>query len=392
MTRSDRKRDPYKWVILTLSFLLMVTFAISLQALPPILDSIGRDIPFSNSQAGTLMGVYALPGIFLPFLVAFLAQRFDLKKLLLLALAIMIIGLIGFSWSKTFSLLILYRLLAGVGGTVLVVLAPLLVTMFFDKKEIGTAMGIFNTAVPVGTVIAANFFGYAGQWMDWRVLIRGISVFAGIILVGVFFVLSIPKKDEEKQSDGPKEAFKMNSGLWILAITWAVINGQLVAYVTFGPQFFQSVGMASQIGGFLSSIIMFVPIFLAPLCGVIIDKTGQKKKMLLLGSIIMAIAFVLLATSRFGIPLWAALLGVGFSPMPVLVFSSLPEMIQPHQMGMGLGLLTVASNLGMTVAPAGLGGLLDRTSGSFLIGFLVLATFSIMVIFLSFRLEIKNSN
>lgn len=57
----------------TISFILMLTFAISLQALPPIFDKIQEDIAFTNSQAGMLMGAYAIPGIFLPFLIAFLA-------------------------------------------------------------------------------------------------------------------------------------------------------------------------------------------------------------------------------------------------------------------------------------------------------------------------------
>ena len=74
--RDDRfmiKNDSYKWLVLAISFILMLTFAISLQALPPIFDKIQEDIAFTNSQAGMLMGVYAIPGIFLPFLIAFLA-------------------------------------------------------------------------------------------------------------------------------------------------------------------------------------------------------------------------------------------------------------------------------------------------------------------------------
>lgn len=44
-----KTKDSYKWVILAISFLLMLTFAISLQALPPIFQKITKDIPFSNS-------------------------------------------------------------------------------------------------------------------------------------------------------------------------------------------------------------------------------------------------------------------------------------------------------------------------------------------------------
>ena len=146
-----KRSNSYKWVVLAISFALMLVFAISLQSLPPIFDKIQKDISFSTSQAGMLMGVYAIPGIFIPFLIAFLASRYNKKYIILIALLIMIIGLVAFSIAGSFSTLLIYRLIAGIGATALVVLAPLLVTMFFDKTNMGIAMGVFNTAVPFGT-------------------------------------------------------------------------------------------------------------------------------------------------------------------------------------------------------------------------------------------------
>lgn len=72
-------------------------------------------------------------------------------------------------------------------------------------------------------------------------------------------------------------------------------------------------------------------------------------------------------------PTWAVTLGIGFSPIPVLVFSLLPEVIQPHQMGMGLGIITAASNLGIAIGPSAFGLLLDKTEGNFNLGFIILA-------------------
>ena len=82
---SAQSRKSGKWVVLAVSFLLMFTFAISLQALPPLFAWLRQEIAFSDSQAGTLMGAYAIPGILLPFLVAVLARRFKQKTLLLAA-------------------------------------------------------------------------------------------------------------------------------------------------------------------------------------------------------------------------------------------------------------------------------------------------------------------
>ncbi|NMA48812.1 MAG: MFS transporter [Tissierellia bacterium] len=380
-----KRSDTYKWVVLAISFMLMLTFAISLQSLPPIFDKIGKDISFSNSQAGMLMGAYAIPGIFLPFLIAFLASRYNKKSIILIALLILIFGLIAFSRSESFSALLTSRLVTGIGATALVILAPLLVTIFFDQKNMGIAMGIFNAAVPFGTVIAANLFGILGEKIHWRSIILGIAVFVGIVFVISIFTLSLPKKKERDGSKiSPKESSKglfSNVSLWFLALIWILGNAQLLSYVTFAPQYFQSTGMTLQRAGLLTSFIMLVPIFLSPLVGIIIDKTGWKRRLLLIGSVIMAISFILISRGTFALPIWALTLGIGFSPIPVFVFSLLPELIQPHQMGMGLGVITIAANLGIALGPLAFGFLLDKTGGNFNLGFIILALISIGIIF-----------
>lgn len=79
----NEKSNSYKWIVLAISFLLMLTFALSLQSLPPIFDNIANDIDFTNSQAGLLMGIYAIPGIFLPLAIAYLSNKYDNKYLIL---------------------------------------------------------------------------------------------------------------------------------------------------------------------------------------------------------------------------------------------------------------------------------------------------------------------
>lgn len=44
MIKDFQEKDSYKWVVLAISFLQMLTFAITLQVLPPIFDNITKDI------------------------------------------------------------------------------------------------------------------------------------------------------------------------------------------------------------------------------------------------------------------------------------------------------------------------------------------------------------
>lgn len=342
------------------------------------------------------MGAYAIPGIFLPFLIAFLANKFNKKSMILIALLTLIIGLIAFALSGSFVTLLAYRLVAGIGATVLIVLAPLLVTMFFDERNIGIAMGIFNTAVPCGTVLATNLFGILGEIIEWRSIILGIAAFAGGVLAISFFALSLPKGKDIKESHiserESSHGFWSDFRLWLLALVWALVNAQLLSYVTFGPQYFQTFGMTIQRAGLLTSFIMLIPIFLSPVVGIIIDKTGWKKPLLLAGSMVMAISFILIGRTTLNAPLWTIGLGIGFTPIPVLVFALLPEMVEPHQIGMGLGMLTSASNLGIAMGPSGFGLLLDMTKGNFYIGFMTLALVSIGIIFILSGLKIKTKH
>lgn len=378
MTKSTNKRDLYKWMILAISFLLMLLFSISLQVLPPIFDNIIKDIPFSNSQAGLLMSAYSILGIFIPFLGIFFLEKLDFKKMLLVALITVFIGLVGFSLSTSYSALLIFRLISGAGTAILVVFSPLLITMFFDQENIGTAMGIFNIAVPLGIVISANLFGYLGSFMDWRVIITIISVFTVIVLAIVFFFLDLPTKKEKEQSSPSKKTFKLGSSLIFIGIIWMIANGQLVVFTTFGPQFFQGYNMSTQEAGLLTSIAVIVTIFLTPIIGVIIDKANRKKMFLFIGLVIMAITFFLIGTNWLSLAFWPVALGVGFSFVPVCVFSLLPDLVKPEQTSIGLATLTAASNLGIAIGPVGFGSLLDLTSGNFITGFISLALFSLI--------------
>lgn len=388
-----RANNSYKWIVLAISFSMMVGFSLSLQALPPLFEQIMKDIHFSNAQAGRLMGVYAIPGIFLPFAVAFLSNRFDIKKLIIIALIVMIAGLVAFSFAGSFSFLVLYRLVVGIGATVLTVLAPLLITLVFDQKKIGIAMGIFNIAVPIGTVIAANLFGSLGQRLGWRLILMGVAGFLAVVLFLVIFALSLQKNEGPKKPNKNKESAPKFSGslnLWFISAIWLLSNFQLVAYVTFGPQFYQSIGLSNQQAGFLTSLSMLAGIFLTPIIGVLFDKTGRKKPYLLIGSTIILISFVALATHFQGLSLWAATLGVGFAPISVFVFAHLPETIKPHEAGMGMGILTATSNIGTTIGPSVLGSILDQTLSNFTIFFTFLAAVSILIIALSLGLKSRN--
>lgn len=380
-----------KWVILVISCMLMMCFALTLQALPPLFELMKKDISFTNSQAGMLMGVYAIPGIFLPFFIPVILKRFSIEKLIIFALAIMVLGQIAFSLANTFGLLLLFRLFVGTGSTMVVVLAPLLVTMSFDKDNMGKAMGIFNTAVPLGSVIAANAFSFLGLMMGWRWIMVFIALYVAFVFVLIMINIS-PSVNSVKETDEGNRTKSSKRSVYLLGLIWTLANALMIAYMSFGAQYYQEKGMSQNFASFLTSMIMLLSIFLSPIMGILFDKTGKKRIFLIVGNGIIGISFLSILFIGKALPLWAVLIGVGYATIPVYVFSVLSEVMDPSEMGMGLSILTVASNLGVTLGPIIVGFLLDVFKGSFFVVFMTFTLYSVSVLVISLFVKEKDAS
>lgn len=377
------KRGFYKWFVLCLAFSFMLVLSLLLQSLPPILDNITKDVPLSHSQAGLLMGAYSVLGIFVPPFMSFFLNKYDIKKIIILSLTAIIVGLIGFSLSSSYTLLLANRLLSGVGAGVMGVLSPILVTKYFDKKQIGTAMGIFNTAVPIGTVISSNLFVQLSLHMSWRIIVTGIAIFAAVVLAAVIFFLVSPSKGREEinpHKEGRLKPSTFNLGLnfTLMAIMWLIANGQLVVYTTFGPGFFKLSGQPSHMIGLLTGMIMLLSIFLTPIMGIIIDRTQQKKAFLFGGLIVIAVAFFYIVSSSSYLLFWSIVLGIGFAPISVSTYSLLTDIIRPDETEIAYIILALTANLGIAIGPAGFGSILDLTNENYFLGFVLLSMLSLL--------------
>ena len=97
----------------------------------------------------------------------------------------------------------------------------------------------------------------------WRLLILGIAVWVGIVFILCSLALpaaaaaEVPEEEAAAPAAGP--AFNLSLGL--LAFVWALANLQMIAYVTFAPQFFQTAGLTGARAALLASFIMLVPVF-----------------------------------------------------------------------------------------------------------------------------------
>ena len=385
----------YRWVILILSYLCMLVFAFTLQSLPPILTLIIEELRLTHGEAGLLMSLFALPAIFLAILVGLLSDRWGPFKIGVSSLILVIIGTLIFAVSGTFLYAGLGRVIAGVGAVTISIVAAQILSQWFRGREVGTAMGIYNTAMPVGTIVCFTTFGKLGESLGWRMPIF-ITVMIGVLGLAAFLILYKPIPNplqkitldkEEKVTALFSNLRKVEVSMWLIGCCWMWFNAATISFSTFAPDFFMSKGYSIGFAGFLASLVMWGSLGLSPVIGYLVDKVNNNDVFIGMGGVIMATAIYLVTRSTdFLFPMVVMAVAVAFIPAPVFSFPS--KILQPENLGLGFGILSTVSGVGMFFGPYMAGLVRDKT-GSYEISFIFLSILALLVTLTAIILRIK---
>jgi MFS family permease len=362
-----------RWWILGLIHFSMLAFAVTLQMIPPILGTLINTLGMSHTQAGALMGLFTLPGIFLALPGGYLSDLMGTRRVGLMGLALMTTGtFVMIPLDPTF--LYLGRILAGVGAAILVVVAPQIISQRFLGRELGLAMGFFNTAVPLGTILAFNVMGAMGESFGIWVVITSTG---GLSFIGLTAFYLTFADEESSRSGGPSGSLSfsirgLGKKIWIVALVWALFNISLLSFFTFGIDFFTSCGYDPKIAGFISSIPMIVSIILAPLAGLALDRFGWRIMPLFMGGILCGVSILLIFHDPLRALIWAIMLGVGVSIIPPVIFTLAGEVVPKDRIGLGFGLLSTIFNIGVFFGIPMIGSLRD-IAGAYGPSFIVMA-------------------
>jgi predicted MFS family arabinose efflux permease len=260
-----------------------------------------------------------------------------------------------------------------------VVIIPQAIAQWFSDRHMGVAMGIFNTAMPIGTIVSLNAFSaMAGAW-GWRSAIWATMLFAVVALI--IFVLfyrqpGMVAKRGERVKRQPTDAGGIGVPLWFVGSAWALFNASIISLFTFAPDFLVSRGLGLGHAGFSTSLVMVGSMCLSPLIGLIVDKVGRKELFIAFGGLGMAAILALFPTigQNFSLALLCVGLAAAFVPAPV--FSMTAQVVAPQRLGMGYGILSMLNNVGIFVGPQVVGLCRDAT-GSYSASFWLMALFSV---------------
>lgn len=362
-----------------MSYVCMLAFALVFQSIPPILTLIISELNITHAQAGLLMSLYALPGIFIAIPSGVISDRFGMRKVGIASLILMIIGTFVVGISNNFLSICVGRLISGVGAITLGIVLPQLLSRWFMSKELGIGMGVFNTAMPLGTITSFNAFGSIGRNFGWQssiFLTTVFSVFALLIFLWLFREPTV--KIEQKRSGLSLDIANIGAPMWIVGFTWMWFNAAFISFLTFAPDFFASKGYETGFAGFMSSIVMMGSLFLSPLIGYFVYRFGKEEMFIVVGGVILALLIFFVPATSLHLPL-LVLIGIFTAFVPAPIFSIPSKIVQPRSLGLGFGILTACSNVGVLAGPY-LAGLAKDFTGAYSTSFCLMSIFTIMQI------------
>ena len=234
-----------KWAIVSMASIpLIMTLGNSM--LIPVLPIMEQELGISKLQSSYIISVYSIVGIFLIPIAGFLSDRYGRKNviipsLLIAAIGALIAGIASWKMDDPFMMILIGRILQGVGasGAAPIVL-PLVGDMFKKDKDVSSTLGIIETSNTFGKVLSP-ILGALLAGIIWFLPFFSIPVFCLISVVLIFFLIKKPKDDEKGPAfkefmQNTKEVFREHKR-WLLAI-FAI--GAILMFILFGILFYLS--------------------------------------------------------------------------------------------------------------------------------------------------------
>ena len=320
-------------------------------AVSPAMAAIKEAFPdVSETTAKLVLTLPTLIMIPIGLTSAKMTAKIDKKKLLLTGMLLFLIFGVAGGFVSSFPMLLLMRVLFGIG---LGIMTPLSTSLIFDfapePERRNKLLGIQGASNQLGGLIFLSLSGYLAA-ISWQYSFYVYAfVLVSIVLTALFLPAMPPKPMMKNPNAKPK---KMNKKIFILAFfacmifaCYFIINTDLAIFMAK-----DNLGDADDCGYALS--IMRIPAILA---GIMLARIMKKLKdfTMPVATTVMALGYLIIA---FAHSYWMVMtgclvvgLGGGFALPPISLF--LPRIVTPRQRTLGVAIIMSVAQLGQFVSP-----------------------------------------
>ncbi len=325
----------------------------------------------SHAQVGMLMSFYYVGVVSASLFFGWASDFLGERRTLILGLGIQGLFIFGFAWSHTFLVGGIFLLLSGIGYSSVNPATTKGVIRWFPLQGRATAMGIKQTGIPLGGILAASTLPGLALAFGWRtsiLLVGGVTiVFLWVVRMGMPAAPAL-HGGQSKISWGQLREVLSNRGILGLSVMGIFLAGAQLSIITHLVLFLRNDYLFSSVlAGIYLAVAQAGGIAGRIGWGLVSDYVagGRRKGILVLIGLIAVAQLLLL--SRLGpnvsgllLFLFIALLGSTTIGYHGVLFGLMGELVRKEVVGLATGFSLTITFLGIVFFPPAFGYLVDR--------------------------------
>ncbi len=396
--------SPVRWAVLAGVWLSYYCFGLTIVTLAPLVAEISADLGLSRSQMGSVLGAWQLVYIGSAIPLGIFLDKIGVRRGILFAFVMIAISVVLRSQANGFASLFLAVAVFGLGGPLVSVGAPKTISLWFEGRQRGTAMGIYMTAPTLGSMTGLSLTNSLFMPImdgDWRSVMLLYAVFIGAASIVWLLITAHPdcKQVERDHAETPRgsqyENFKRLIRIPAFQIVLAMSIG--IFFCNHGmnnwlPEILRSKGLNAVDAGYMASI----PVVFSVLSSLAIPRLALPKRRIWILAVLFAGfgASSLLLQAEQGPLLTSALVAQGLArgsamTLSILVLLDIPG-VGSERAGVAGGMFFSAAEFGGVGGPVSIGIVSDMT-GDFAASLYVLTGVSVVLLLLLAALRIQQN-
>lgn len=362
------------WIVCLLSALFFSYELVQFHMLNSISTYLLRDLQITGTEYGFLSSTYLFADVVFLLPAGIILDRCSTRSVILSALALCILGTVGFAYSHVMWTACFFHFLSGIGNAFCFLSCMMLVARWFPVERHALVMGMVVTIGMLGGVIAQTPFTLLTQMFDWRSALL-IDAVVGTVIFGLIFAFVEDRPKRSLRDDDDENSASSTHSFWG-GISYALCNRQNILCGIYTGLMNLPVMLLGAMWGslylvqmrhldlteasFVAGLICTGTIVGSPVFGYISDRIREKRPLMISGAVLsIGVIALLMFLTNLSFPALCALfffLGF-FTSTQVLGYPLITESSRKELTGTSMGVAAVII-MGLAAVAQPLSGML----------------------------------
>lgn len=309
ITMEKAAKPAYRWIILICLALYPFLALVPMMAPAAVLSNIMSDLNIGLSLGGLIMMIGTVMCGVCMFVGSYVENALGTRKALVLGIWLMCVGNFVVFYSPNFAVLMIGRILSGIGWGFCIACGNTLIYQWFEGKEQAYVITLINLVNPaagaLGYAIALPLTNALGGWKQMYLVFAIVAA-----AVAVFWTIFIKPRPEAvaalkamkeaaaqagtktKQISPVAQAFKIKQ-YWVFLVFGTLLMFSTGAMNSFLPTYLTTeVGISGELAAMISSITQITGAVGTLLSGALVAQSGRRKPFIQIGSAVFFACFL----------------------------------------------------------------------------------------------------